>query len=154
MKDLRQSIEDYEIMAGIQYTLYESYAVLVLEQLKKSKDSGPLKVVLSDVIQMQNKALDEWLRINTELTALVEKEYCMDLFMFQLSSRSIANDQYYKDLIESFRDEIYAVQQMIARNESECLQDMIDSLSDYIPKNKDANFTLKLFISRNKKSPA
>lgn len=37
MKDVKKSIEDYEIMAGIQYTLYESYAVLVLEQLKKKQ---------------------------------------------------------------------------------------------------------------------
>lgn len=153
MKDVKKSIEDYEIMAGIQYTLYESYAVLVLEQLKKSKDSDSLKVVLSDVIQMQTKALDEWLRVNAALADLVVKEYRMDLLTFQLSQHSIANGQYYKDLVDSFRDEIYAIQQMIARNESEHLQDMIDSLSDYVPQNKDNNFVLKLFITTDKKSP-
>ena len=153
MKDVKKSIEDYEIMAGIQYTLYESYAVLVLEQLKKSKDSDSLKVVLSDVIQMQTKALDEWLRVNAALADLVVKEYRMDLLTFQLSQHSIANGQYYKDLVDSFRDEIYAIQQMIAHNESEHLQDMIDSLSDYVPQNKDNNFVLKLFITTDKKSP-
>ena len=149
MKDLRQSIEDYEIMAGIQYTLYESYAVLVLEQLKKSKDSDRLKVILNDVIEMQNKAQDEWLRINMALADLVKKEYHMDMIIFQLSKNSIADSQYYKDLIASFRDEIYAIQQMIARNESDYLQEMIDSLSDYVPRSDDNDFVLKLFISRN-----
>lgn len=149
MKDLKKSIEDYEIMAGIQYTLYESYAVLVLEQLKKSKDSDRLKVILNDVIEMQNKAQDEWLRINMALADLVKKEYHMDMIIFQLSKNSITDSQYYKDLIASFRDEIYAIQQMIARNESDYLQEMIDSLSDYVPRSDDNDFVLKLFISRN-----
>ena len=151
MKGVKKSIEDYEIMAGIQYALYESYAVLVLEQLKKSKDSGPLKVVLSDVMKMQSKALDEWLRINIALADLVEKEYSVDLVIFQLSENSITNTKYYKDLIDSFRDEMYAIQQMIARNESEYLDEMIASLSDYVPQNKDNDFVLNLFITRNKK---
>lgn len=102
---------------------------------------------------MQTKALDEWLRVNAALADLVVKEYRMDLLTFQLSQHSIANGQYYKDLVDSFRDEIYAIQQMIARNESEHLQDMIDSLSDYVPQNKDNNFVLKLFITTDKKSP-
>lgn len=152
MKDVKKSIEDCEIMAGIQYTLYESYAVLVLEQLKKSKDSGPLKIVLSDVIEMQKKAFDQWLGINATLANLVKEEYNMDLLTFQLTKNSITIEQYYKDLISSFRDEIYAIQQKIARGEKDHLEDMIAALSDYVPVNEDNDFVLNIFISKNKRA--
>lgn len=146
---MKSSINDCEVMAGIQYALYESYAILILEQIREGRNNSAdkMKEVIEDVKWYQKKALKEWMSINSTLAIMVEKEYHMDLFAYQLSGLSFSETEQYANLVDGFREKIYLIQRMIANDDLDLIEDVTKSLSDYIPKNSN-NFALNIFISK------
>ena len=135
MKEIRETIQAYEMLAGMQYAVLGSYVVMVEEQLTHSAGKKELVEVALEVVDLQRGARNQWIALNIKLSDMVEQAYQMPYWEFQLSNLSITHSEKYRSTIRKFQSRMDEIQRIAFSGDvQKKLSALVDSLNDLMPK--------------------
>ena len=138
MKEIRETIQAYEMLAGMQYAVLDSYVVMVEEQLTHSAGKKELVEVALEVVDLQRGARNQWIALNIKLSDMVEQAYQMPYWEFQLSNLSITHSEKYRSTIRKFQSRMDEIQRIAFSGDvdkhQKKLSALVDSLNDLMPK--------------------